>query len=148
VELIIRDTCRLRPGLPGISETVTVISVVGRFLEHARVYYFQNGGHEEYFIGSADLMSRNLESRVEVLAPIENASLRRELHALFETQLGDQRSAWDMQPDGGYVQRRPRGGSRGRPCQEILIEASRLRAERARRLRKVKPRAFARRGPK
>ena len=148
VELIIRDTCRLRPGLPGISETVSVLSIVGRFLEHARVYYFQNGGEEEYYIGSADLMSRNLESRVEILVPIENASLRRELHALFETQLGDQRSAWDMQSDGTYVQRRPRGGSRGRPCQEILIEASRLRAERARRLRKVKPRAFARRGPK
>ena len=148
IELIIRDTCRLRPGLPGISETISVVSIVGRFLEHARVYYFQNGGEAEYFIGSADLMNRNLESRVEILAPIENASLLKELHALFETQLGDQRSAWDMQPDGSYVQRRPRGGSRGRPCQEILIEASRLRAERSRRLRKVKPRAFARRGPK
>lgn len=148
IELIIRDTCRLRPGLPGISETVTVSSIVGRFLEHARIYYFRNGGDEEYFIGSADAMSRNLESRVEILVPIENASLRKELHALFETQLGDQRSVWDMQPDGSYVQRRPRGGSRGRPCQEILIEASRLRAERSRRLRKVKPRAFARRGPK
>jgi polyphosphate kinase len=148
IELVIRDTCRLRPGLPGLSETVTVISIVGRFLEHARIYYFRNGGLEEYFIGSADAMSRNLETRVEILVPIENASLRKELHALFETQLGDQRSAWDMQPDGSYVQRRPRGGSRGRPCHEILIEASRLRAERARRLRKVKPRAFARRGPK
>jgi len=148
VQLIIRDTCRLRPGLPGISETITVTSIVGRFLEHARIYYFQNGGDEEYFIGSADLMTRNLESRVEILVPIENAGLRRELHALLETQLGDQRSAWDMQPDGSYVQRKPRGGSRGRPSHEILIEASRLRAERARRLRKVKPRAFARRGPK
>jgi len=148
VELIIRDTCRLRPGLPGISETVTVISIVGRFLEHARIYYFRNGGDEEYFIGSADAMSRNLLSRVEILVPIENQGLRKELHALFETQLGDQRSVWDMQSDGTYVQRRPRGGSRGRPCQEILIEASRLRAERARRLRKVKPRAFARRGAK
>ena len=148
VELIVRDTCRLRPGLPGVSETITVMSIVGRFLEHARIYYFQNGGEEEYFIGSADLMCRNLESRVEALVPIESNSLRRELHALFETQSGDQRSVWDMQPDGSYVQRKPRGGSRGRPCQEILIEASRLRAERARRLRKVKPRAFARRGPK
>ena len=148
VELIIRDTCRLRPGLPGISETVTVIAIIGRFLEHARIYYFRNGGDEEYFIGSADAMSRNLESRVEILVPIENQKLRKELHALFETQLGDQRSVWDMQPDGTYVQRRPRRGSRGRPCQEILIEASRLRAERARRLRKVKPRAFARRGAK
>jgi len=148
VELIVRDTCRLRPGLPGISETITVISVVGRFLEHARIYYFRNGGEEEYYIGSADAMSRNLEGRVEILAPIENPSLRKELHAVFETQSGDHRSVWDMQPDGSYVQRRPRGGSRGRPCQEILIEASRLRSERARRLRKVKPRAFARRGPK
>jgi len=148
VELIIRDTCRLRPGLPGISETVTVIAIIGRFLEHARIYYFRNGGDEEYFIGSADAMSRNLESRVEILVPIEHPKLRKELHALFETQLGDQRSVWDMQPDGTYIQRRPRRGSRGRPCQEILIEASRLRAERARRLRKVKPRAFARRGAK
>jgi len=148
IKLIIRDTCRLRPGLPGLSETVSVVSIVGRFLEHARIYYFRNAGQEDYFIGSADAMSRNLESRVEILVPIENASLRKELHALFETQLGDQRSAWDMQPDGSYVQRRPRGGSRGRPCQEVLIEASRLRSERARRLRKVKPRAFARRGPK
>ena len=148
VELIVRDTCRLRPGLSGISESVTVIAIIGRFLEHARIYYFRNGGDEEYFIGSADAMSRNLESRVEILVPIENQKLRKELHALFETQLGDQRSVWDMQPDGTYVQRRPRRGSRGRPCQEILIEASRLRAERARRLRKVKPRAFARRGAK
>lgn len=148
VQLIVRDSCRLRPGVPGVSENITVVSIVGRFLEHARIYYFQNGGNEEYFIGSADLMTRNLESRVEILVPIENASLRKELNALLETQLSDQRSAWDMQPDGTYLQRRPRGGSRGRPCHEILIAASRLRRERARRLRKVKPRAFARRGPK
>jgi polyphosphate kinase len=148
VNLIIRDTCRLRPGLPGLSETITVISIVGRFLEHARIYYFQNGGDEEYFIGSADLMTRNLESRVEILTPIEQPEMRRELHSVLETQLNDRRSAWDMQSDGSYVQRRPRSSHKSRSSQEIMIEAARLRAERARRLRKVKPRAFARRGPK
>lgn len=148
VELIVRDTCRLRPGLAGVSETITVISIVGRFLEHSRIYYFHNAGDEEYFIGSADLMSRNLESRVEVLVPIEHPALRRELHAVLETQYNDKRSAWEMSADGGYTQRRPRPGHKDRSCQESLIEAAYLRAERAKRLRKVKPRAFARRGPK
>jgi polyphosphate kinase len=93
-------------------------------------------------------MTRNLESRVEILTPVEHPELRREVHALLETQLADRRSAWDMQPDGSYVQRRPRSSHKSRSAQEIMIEAARLRAERARRLRKVKPRAFARRGPK
>jgi polyphosphate kinase len=148
VELIIRDTCRLRPGVPGISENISAISIVGRFLEHTRIYYFRNGGDEEYYVGSADLMTRNLESRVEVLTPIENAALRRELHAILETQFNDQRSAWEMRADGTYVQRVPKGGQRARSGQEALIESARLRSERAKRLRKVKPRAFARRGPK
>lgn len=148
IELIIRDTCRLRPGLEGFSETIRVISIVGRFLEHTRIYNFRNGGDEEYYIGSADLMSRNLENRVEVLTPVEHPSLRRELNAIFETQLNDRRSAWDMRYDGTYVQRRPRSGQKDRSCQAALIEAAYLRAERAKRLRKVKPRAFARRGPR
>jgi polyphosphate kinase len=148
VDLIIRDSCRLRPGLPGFSETIRAISIVGRFLEHTRIYHFRNGGDEEYFIGSADLMSRNLENRVEVLTPVEHPSLRRELNAIFETQLNDRRSAWDMHADGTYTQRRPRSGHRDRSSQEALIEAAHLRGERAKRLRKVKPRAFARRGPR
>jgi polyphosphate kinase len=148
VDLIIRDSCRLRPGLPGISETISVISIVGRFLEHTRIYYFRNGGEEEYFIGSADLMTRNLENRVEVVAPVEPASLRRELNALLETQINDNRSAWTLREDGTYVQRRPRSSQKDRSCQEAMIEAAYLRSERAKRLRKVKPRAFARRGPR
>ena len=148
VELIIRDSCRLRPGLPAVSENVTVIGIVGRFLEHARVYYFANGGDEEYFIGSADLMTRNLESRVEVLTPIEEPALRKELRAMFEAQLGDRRTAWDMRPDGTYLQRRATRGRQSRGSQEALIVAAERRAERARRLRKIKPRAFARRAPK
>jgi polyphosphate kinase len=105
IDLIVRDTCRLRPGIPGLSETVRVVSVVGRFLEHARIYYFRNGGAEEYFIASADAMKRNLEARVEILCPVEPPELTRELRIVFETHLADQRSAWDMQPDGSYIQR-------------------------------------------
>ncbi|MDD2272852.1 MAG: polyphosphate kinase 1 [Desulfuromonadaceae bacterium] len=110
VDLIVRDTCRLRPGIPGLSENIRVISVVGRFLEHARIYYFRNGGAEEYFIASADAMKRNLEARVEILCPVEPPELVRELRTVFETHLGDQRSAWDMQPDGTYIQRIPADG--------------------------------------
>jgi polyphosphate kinase len=76
IDLIVRDTCRLRPGIPGLSDNVTVISVTGRFLEHSRIYYFHNCGDEEYYIGSADLMKRNLESRVEVVAPVLDPKLR------------------------------------------------------------------------
>jgi polyphosphate kinase len=122
VDLIVRDTCRLRPGIPGLSETARVISIVGRFLEHGRIYYFQNGGDEEYYVGSADLMGRNLESRVEVVAPVEDPDLRQELRLILDVQLGDQRSAWDMQPDGSYVQRHPQKDSEQRGCQEMLIE--------------------------
>jgi polyphosphate kinase len=97
----------LRPGIAGLSDRINVISIVGRFLEHGRVYYFRNGGREEYFIGSADLMTRNLTGRVEAIAPIEDASLQAELRTLLDLQLADRRSAWDMQPDGSYVQRMP-----------------------------------------
>jgi polyphosphate kinase len=110
VDLIVRDTCRLRPGIAGLSDTIRVISVVGRFLEHARIYYFHNGGAEEYFIASADAMKRNLEARVEVLCPVEAPELMKEMRSIFDTHLADQRSAWDMQPDGSYVQRRPQIG--------------------------------------
>ena len=133
VDLIVRDTCRLRPGLPGVSESVKVISVVGRFLEHTRIYYFQNGGEEEYLVGSADAMKRNLESRVEVVAPVESDTLRQELRALLDVQLADQRNAWDMQPDGSYVQRQPRNEEEEVGCQQRLIEAARQRVKQAKR---------------
>ncbi len=110
IDLIVRDTCRLRPGIPGLSETIRVISVVGRFLEHARIYYFRNGGAEEYFIASADAMKRNLEARVEILCPVEPPELTRELRMVFDTHLADQRSAWEMQSNGTYVQRMPADG--------------------------------------
>jgi polyphosphate kinase len=129
IDLIVRDTCRLRPGVPNISESTRVVSIVGRFLEHARIVYFANGGEDEYWIGSADMMTRNLERRVEVLAPIEPPELRAELRTLFELQLGDQRTAWDMQPDGSYVQRVPKGPHARKSCQERMIEHTEERQE-------------------
>lgn len=103
VELLVRDTCRLRPGLPNLSETIRVVSIVGRFLEHGRIYYFRNGGAEELFIGSADCMKRNLESRIEVLVPVDLPLARRMLQAVFDLQLAPNRNAWTMQSDGSYV---------------------------------------------
>ncbi len=130
IDLIVRDTCRLRPGVPGLSDHVRVISVVGRFLEHARVFYFKNGGEDEIFIGSADLMTRNLDSRVEVLAPVEPAELRDELQRYLAIQLADRRAAWEMRPDGSYVQRTPGAGESRKSCQERLIQLTQERYER------------------
>ncbi|QYZ67558.1 MAG: polyphosphate kinase 1 [Gammaproteobacteria bacterium (ex Lamellibrachia satsuma)] len=133
VDLIVRNTCRLRPGIPGLSESAKVISIVGRFLEHSRITYFQNGGNEEYFIGSADLMHRNLESRVEVLIPVEASALRQELRLILDVQLSDQRSAWDMLADGNYVQRKPADNEKSLNAQETLIGVAKRRLAAAKR---------------
>ena len=105
VDLIIRDTCRLRPGIAGLSDNIRVVSLVGRFLEHTRLFYFRNRGEEEYFIGSADLMQRNLESRVEVCVPVESPRLRQQLRQLLDLQLKNKRNVWEMEADGTYRQR-------------------------------------------
>ncbi|HMO95542.1 MAG TPA: hypothetical protein PKD27_05430, partial [Tepidiformaceae bacterium] len=96
VDLIIRGICRLRPGIPGLSENVRVISVIGRFLEHSRVYYFENAGDPEYFIGSADIMKRNLDERIEVLAPVRSPEHRHQLDQLIELMLNERRQGWEL----------------------------------------------------
>lgn len=146
VELIVRDSCRLRPGLADISANITVVSVVSRFLEHARIYHFFNGGEDEYYIGSADLMTRNLESRVELMVPIEDPAQKKELNKVFLTQTTDHRSAWEMASDGQYVQRQPKGrGQVNKGSQYYLIGEAEKRHVEANRLRRRKPRAIARR---
>jgi polyphosphate kinase len=102
IDLIVRGICRLRPGVPGLSEHIRVFSILGRFLEHARIYHFANGGDPEYFIGSADWRARNVRRRVEVVAPIVDASCRARLDSILERELADA-SAWQLQPDGGYM---------------------------------------------
>jgi len=110
IDLIVRGICCLRPGVPGISEHIRVISIVGRFLEHSRIFFFANGGDEEIYFGSADWMPRNFDRRVEVVTPIKDRRLHGRVISLLETLLADNRQAWDMNPDGSYVQRTPGRG--------------------------------------
>jgi polyphosphate kinase len=109
IDLIVRGFCVLRPGIPGLTANVRIVSVIGRFLEHSRIFYFRNAAERDvdglFFIGSADWMHRNLETRVEAITPIEVPALRQDLWEILQIQMCDRRSAWDMQADGTYVQR-------------------------------------------
>jgi polyphosphate kinase len=122
VQLLVRGICSLRPGLPGISDNIEVTSIVGRFLEHSRVYYFRNGGEEEVYLGSADLMQRNLDHRVEILFPLADekivARVRDELLAGY---LNDTAKARSMLSDGSYVRKKPANGKPAFNCQESWI---------------------------
>lgn len=122
IDLIIRGICCLRPGIPDISQNIRVISIIGRFLEHSRIFYFQNGGQEEVYIGSADWMSRNLNRRVEAVTPVEDLSLAKDLQEILGIMLADNRQAWELQSDGNYIQRRPPDNDREQSAQKILME--------------------------
>jgi polyphosphate kinase len=122
IDLIVRGICCLRPGIEGISENIRVISIVGRFLEHSRIYYFQNGGKEEVYIGSADWMTRNLSRRVEAITPIDDSHIVKELEEILGVMLSDNRQAWELQNDGTYRQRQPGGNEREMSSQQIFME--------------------------
>ncbi|MEM1369744.1 MAG: polyphosphate kinase 1 [Cyanobacteria bacterium P01_H01_bin.15] len=121
IDLIIRGICCLRPGIPDISENIRVISVIGRFLEHSRIFYFHNQGQEEIYIGSADLMPRNLDRRVEAVTPIEDLELVKNLQEFLGTLLADSRQAWELRSDGQYEQRRPALDEELQGTHDILI---------------------------
>ena len=123
IDLIVRGICCLRPGVAGVSDRIRVVSIVGRFLEHSRVFYFANGGEEEYYFGSADWMPRNFDRRVEAVAPIEDKSLHPRLRSLLDTFLTDNRQAWELEPDGSYIQRVPHGEPE-RSAHKILLNNS------------------------
>ena len=110
IDLIIRGICCIRPKVKGLSDRIRVISVIGRFLEHSRIFYFSNGGEEQVYIGSADWMPRNLDARVEVITPVEEGTLVKELKQILEIVLADNRQAWDLKADGTYIQRVPKDG--------------------------------------
>ncbi len=122
IDLIIRGMCCLRTGVPGVSENIRVISIIGRFLEHSRIYYFHNSGDTKIFIGSADWMTRNLDRRVEVITPIEDREISNDLQEILGIMLADNRQAWDMQSDGTYIQRRPQFGSEDQSTQQVLMD--------------------------
>jgi polyphosphate kinase len=105
IELIVRGICCLRPGMPGVSDRIRVTSIVGRFLEHSRVWMFENGGAAEYYLGSSDWMPRNFDRRVEAVVPIEDPSLHVRVRRLLQTSLADNRQAWELRADGSYEKR-------------------------------------------
>jgi polyphosphate kinase len=122
VDLLVRGICCLRPGLPGLTDRVTVTSVVGRFLEHSRIYWFRNGGQPEVYLGSADVMPRNLDRRVEVVFPVRDPALVRHLRDdVLETYLRDDLRARRMRADGTYGRLRPAEGSPGVDSQAALL---------------------------
>jgi polyphosphate kinase len=126
VDLNIRGACCLKPGVEGISEHIRVVSVVGRFLEHSRVYAFERGDEQKVYIGSADLMPRNLDTRVELLAPVEDPALRRELQDTLDRCMADEANAWELGPDGSWTRRRD-----GDHPRDVHAELMRWHAERA-----------------
>lgn len=123
VRLIIRGICCLRPGVPGISDNITVTSIVGRFLEHVRVYWFRNGGDGIMYIGSADIMPRNLDRRIEVLIPVSNGEIRRHIREyVLDRQLRDNMQSWHMCPDGTYKRVHLKDGEEPVNAQEMLLD--------------------------
>jgi len=128
IELIVRGICGLRPGIPGVSENIRVVSIVGRFLEHSRIYYFHNAGDEKIYMGSADLMPRNLNQRVEVLFPVEDIRMIRYIHdEILCTYLSDNVKARQMHSDGTYTYRKAKPGEALVNAQETFIQRARER---------------------
>ncbi len=125
IDLIVRGICCLRPGLPGVSEHIRVMSLVGRFLEHSRAFCFLNGGEEEVFIGSADWMPRNFDRRIEAATPIDDPAQREMVRSVLELMWEDNRQSWDLRPDGSYEQRRAGPGEPERSAQKIFMEHAR-----------------------
>ena len=122
IDLIIRGMCCLRPGIPGVSHNITVRSIIGRFLEHSRVYYFYNGGQEQVWMSSADLMERNLDNRVETCFPLEGKRLTTRARQELQAFISDNTHSWILQPDGTYVRSSPSGNQNPRSAQALLLD--------------------------
>jgi polyphosphate kinase len=130
IDVVVRANCTLVPGVPGLSENIRVRSVLGRFLEHSRLYCFEAGDNKTYLSGSADLMPRNLEHRIEVVVPVEDAHVRSEIESIFKALLADNAQAWELAADGTWERVSPGKSERRRPAQTVFMR----RRERARRL--------------
>ena len=122
IDLVVRGMCCLRPGIPGVSHNIQVRSIIGRFLEHTRVFYFLNGGEEQIYLSSADWMERNLDKRVETCFPVEGKKLLLRVKKELESYLTDNTHAWTLQPDGRYVRSTPTGNQNPRSAQATLLE--------------------------
>ena len=113
IDLIVRGACSVQPGLPGVSERIRVRSIIGEFLEHSRIWGFANGGDQEWYIGSADLMDRNLDRRVEAVVPVEDQEARNRLAEIIDVMLRDDRRSWQLQPDATWTRTETLEGREG-----------------------------------
>jgi polyphosphate kinase len=127
VELLVRSMCSLRPGIPHLSDNIRVTSIVGRYLEHTRIYYFHNGGKSDIYLGSADLMPRNLDRRIETLFPIEDPMLKQETVDILDIVQADNVNARRMQPDGSYIRLSPGENETPRDSQVELMTRAKSR---------------------
>ena len=131
IEILARSICMLRPGVEGMSETIRVRSIVGRFLEHSRIYWFETDDQTSVYFGSADLMPRNLERRIEVVAPIEGARARAEVNAILDSAFADTTNAWELGSDGTWT-RAVGNGKDEHSHQAAMMRRAQVRARRAR----------------
>jgi polyphosphate kinase len=136
IDVVARTTCALRPGVEGLSENIRVRSLVGRFLEHSRIYSFEAGERATIYVGSADLMQRNLDHRIEVLAPVENARVRQEANAILDSALADSTNAWELGPDGTWTRLVPAKPEKPHTHQETMMRRAKTRARRRERDRR------------
>jgi len=131
VELNVRGICALRPGVPGVSENIRVVSIVGQFLEHSRIYSFEREGEKRVLIGSADLMPRNLYNRVELLAPVEGPEQCEQLSDVLDRAFADNTASWELQSDGSWLRLEPGPGEEHRNLQGELKKLHAARSETA-----------------
>jgi len=132
IDLFVRGVCSLRPGVPGLSENIRVRSILGRFLEHSRLYFFEAGDRTTYYLGSSDLMPRNLDHRVEVVTPVEDIAIQAELAATLDTLAADNTTSWELQPDGRWERVRAKKDDRLRSAQATMMRRARRRVSLAR----------------
>jgi polyphosphate kinase len=130
IDIVCRSICTLRPGVPHLSETIRVRSILGRFLEHSRLFVFDAGSKTEFFLGSADLMPRNLDHRIELVAPVEDGRAHQEIVRAFDVWLADNSTAWELSSEGRWMKLRPRKGDRGKQSQAVFMRSARARAAR------------------
>ncbi len=130
IDVVARSICTLWPGVEGLSENIRVRSILGRFLEHSRVFSFQAGKKSSYFIGSADLMPRNLDHRLEILAPVEDSAVQQRLSAAFDVLLADNTQAWELLADGTWHRLRPKKDEPARGSQDVFMRKTGRRSPR------------------
>jgi polyphosphate kinase len=131
IEIVARSICMLKPGVPGLSESISVRSIVGRYLEHSRLYGFEIDEEVQVFLGSADLMTRNLDHRIEVVVPIEQPRLRQEMIAIFDSAFADTSSSWELTADGNWTRLKRSKDARAHSHQLNLQRRARTRTRRA-----------------